>query len=62
MIDARVDVLWLPHYATPAALKANKNKKISSFKSNETIHRKDHRKEDGSYYVASANKASSVTL
>ena len=30
----------------------------TSFKSNENI----HKKEDGSYYVASANKASSVTL
>ena len=37
----------------------NKNKKImSSFKSNGNI----HKKEDGSYYVVSANKASSVTL
>ena len=33
-------------------------KKMSSFKSNENI----HEKEDGSYYVVSANKASSVTL
>ena len=32
--------------------------KISSFRSNENI----HKKEDGSYYVVSANKASSVTL
>ena len=32
--------------------------KKSSFKSNENIHKKD----DGSYYVVSANKASSVTL
>ena len=31
---------------------------MSSFKSNENI----HEKEDGSYYVVSANKASSVTL
>ena len=30
---------------------------MSSFKSNENIHKKD-----GSYYVVSANKASSVTL
>ena len=37
---------------------ANKDKKMSSFKSNENI----HKKEDGSYYVVSANKASSVTL
>ena len=31
---------------------------MSSFKSNENI----HKKEDGSYYVVSANKVSSVTL
>ena len=31
---------------------------MSSFKSNENI----HKKEDGSYYVVSANKASSVAL
>ena len=36
----------------------NKIKKLSSFKSNENI----HKREDGSYYVVSANKASSVTL
>ena len=35
-----------------------KFKKLSSFKSNENI----HKREDGSYYVVSANKASSVTL
>ena len=35
-----------------------KIKKMSSFESNENI----HKKEDGSYYVVSANKASSVTL
>ena len=32
--------------------------KMSSFKSNENI----HKKENGSYYVVSANKASSMTL
>ena len=31
---------------------------MSSFKSNENV----HKKEDGSYYVISATKASSVTL
>ena len=31
---------------------------MSSFKSNENI----HKKEDGSYYVVSANKTSLVTL
>ena len=34
------------------------NKQMSSFKSNENI----HKKEDGSYYVVSANKAWSVTM
>ena len=37
---------------------ANKIQKLSSFKSNENI----HKKEDGPYYVVSANKVSSVTL
>ena len=36
----------------------NKIQKMRSFKSNENI----HKKEGGSYYVVSANKASSVTL
>ena len=36
----------------------NKIQKLSSFKSNENI----HKREDGSYHVVSANKASSVTL
>ena len=36
----------------------NKIQKLSSFKSNENI----HKREDGSYNVVSANKASSVTL
>ena len=36
----------------------DKIQKLSSFKSNENI----HKREDGSYYVVSANKASSVTL
>ena len=39
-------------------LYVNKNKKMSFFKSNENI----QKKEDGSYYVVVANKASSVTL
>ena len=57
MVDVRGDVLRLPHCTKPAAVKVNK-KKMSSFKSNENI----HKKEDGSYYAVSANKASSVTL
>ena len=58
MVDVRGDVLRPPHGTTPAAVKANKNHKMSSFKSNENIHKKG----DGSYYVVSANTASSVTL
>ena len=57
MDDVRGDVLRPPHCTTPAAVKANKNK-MSSFKSNENI----HKNEGASYYVGSANKASSVTL
>ena len=57
MVDVRGDVLRPPHGTTPAAVKANKIQKLSSFKSNENI----HKREDGSYYVVSANKASSVT-
>ena len=52
MVDVRGDVLRPPHGTTPAAVKSNKNQ------SNENI----HKKEGGSYYVVSANKASSVTL
>ena len=58
MVDVRGDVLRPPHGTTPVAVKTNKYQKMSSFKSNENI----HKKEDGSYYVVSANKASSVTL
>ena len=43
---------------TSTATRYNKNKKMSSFKSNENI----HKNEDGSYCVVSANKTSSVTL
>ena len=60
MVDVRGDVLRPPHGTTPAAVKANKKQKakMSSSKSNENI----HKKEDGSYYGVTANKASSVTL
>ena len=57
MVDVRGDVLPPPHGTTPAAVKSNKNQKMRSFKSNENI----HKKEGGSYYVVSANKASPVT-
>ena len=43
---------------TPDSLPLQIKFKMSSFKSNENI----HKKEDGPYYVVSANKASSVTL
>ena len=58
MVDVRGDVLWPPHGTTPAAVKSNIKPEMRSFKSNENI----HKKEGGSYYVVSANKASSVTL
>ena len=51
-------VLRPPHGTTPAAVKSNIKSEMRSFKSNENI----HKKEGGSYYVVSANKASSVTL
>ena len=58
MVDVRGDVLRPPHGTTPAAVKSNKISEMRSFKSNENI----HKKEGGSYYVVSANKASSLTL
>ena len=58
MIDVLEDVLRPPHCTTPAAMKANKKKKIRPFKSNEN----SHKKKDGTYYVVLANKASSLTL
>ena len=58
MVDVRGDVLRPPHGTTPAAVKTNIKPEMLSFKSNENI----HKKEGGSYYVVSANKASSVTL
>ena len=51
-------VLRPPHGTTPAAVKSNIKPEMRSFKSNENI----HKKEGGSYYVVSANKASSLTL
>ena len=41
MVDVRGDVLQPPHCTTPAAVKANEDKKMSSFKSNENIHKKE---------------------
>ena len=58
MVDVRGDVLRPPHGTTPAAVKSNIKSEMRSFKNNENI----RKKEGGSYYVVSANKASSVTL
>ena len=58
MVDIRGDVLRPPHGTTPAAEKSNIKSEMRVFKSNENI----HKKKGGSYYVVSANKASSVTL
>ena len=58
MVDVRGDVSRPPHGTTPAAVKSNIKSEMRSFKSNESI----HKKEGGSYYVVSANKAPPVTL
>ena len=58
MVDVRGDVLRPSHGTTPAAVKSNIKSEMRSFKSKENI----HKKEGGTYYVVSANKASSVTL
>ena len=41
MVDVRGDILRPPHCTTPAAVKANKNKKMSSCKSNENIQKEE---------------------
>ena len=41
MVDVRGDVLRPPHGTTPAAVKANKIQNLSSFKSNENIHKRE---------------------
>ena len=55
-------ILLTPTNSVAVALKSRyecpKKSKMSSFESTENI----HKKEDGSYYVVSANKVSSVTL
>ena len=58
MVDVRGDVLRPPRGTTQAAVKSNIKSEMRSFKSNDNI----HKKEGGSYYLVSANKASSVTL
>ena len=57
MIDVRGDVLRPRHCTTPAAVKKNKNQKWDPLSAMNI-----RKKEDGTYYVVSANKASSVTL
>ena len=54
MVDVRGDVLRPLQGTTPAAVKSYIKSEMRSFKSNENI----HKKEGGSYYVVSANKAS----
>ena len=58
MVDVREDVLRPPHGTTPAAVKANKNKKWVPLRAMKTF----IRMKSESHYVVSANKASSVTL
>ena len=53
--EGKINTYFAPFYRV---IEQNKIQKLSSFKSNENI----HKREDGSYYVVSANKASSVTL
>ena len=53
-----ITVLVRNIYFDTVLLHKNKKPEMRSFKSNENI----HKKEGGSYYVVSANKASSVTL
>ena len=57
MIDVRGDVSQPPHCTTPSS-EGKYKQTINSFKSNENI----HKKEDGPYYVVSANKTSTMTL
>ena len=45
-------------FQAQSSILCNIKSEMRSFKSNENI----HKKEGGSYYVVSANKASSVTL
>ena len=52
MVDVRGEVLRPPHCTTPAAVKANKSKKMSSFKSNENIHKKG----DGSMFIVNQRR------
>ena len=56
MDDVRGRFLGLPHGTTPAAVKTNKNIKLSSFKSSGNI----QKKEDGPDRSVSDNQSSSV--
>ena len=53
MVDVWGDVLRPPHCTTPAAVKANKNTKVRTFKSSEHI----RMKVDGPYFEVSAKKS-----
>ena len=53
MVNVRGAVLRLPHCTSPAALKANENTKVRSFKSKEHI----RKKVGGLYFEVSAKKA-----
>ena len=57
-VKSLVNAMRLKTYYDPVDRPTNIKSEMRSFKSNENI----HKKEGGSYYVVSANKASSVTL
>ena len=57
MVDVRGDFIRPPHCTTPAAVKSNEKSEMRYFKSNENI----HKKEDGSYYIVSANKSKKIS-
>ena len=40
MVDVRGDILWPPHYTTPAAVTANKNKKLVPLRAMKTFIRR----------------------
>ena len=58
MVDVRGIFLGLPHGTTPAAVTANNNIKMSTFKSSKNI----QKKEGGPDRSVSDNQSSSVTL
>ena len=58
MDDVRGRFLGLPHGTTPAAVTANKNKRMSSIKSSENIQKKEGEPDRS----VSDNQSSAVTL